>query len=137
MKHLFVSYKLALKLKEKGFNEACLALYSRKGELTSLDAIDYEELRGVINSHTNYNFPCTAPLYQQVVDWLDSKGIHIQITPEFYQDGINWNFQVWEYDSKAYDCVSDRSSMMYGDNHEYPTRIDAINGAIEEALKLI
>jgi len=128
MKELFVSYELALKLKEKGFNEECFGFYWKKSHIFVYEISD---------KRTNDSNYFGAPLYQQAVNWFDSKGIHIDITPEFYKDGINWNFQVWEYDPNGYKCTSDRSSGMYGDNHEYPTRKDAIIGGIQKALKYI
>lgn len=67
LQELFVPYELALKLKEKGFNEPCLATYPTenysvfiKGEL-------------LFSSITNTDNRCHAPLYQQVVDWLRLK----------------------------------------------------------------
>ena len=40
MKEQFVTYEIALALKELGFNEACFAVFDRKGELTGIDFID-------------------------------------------------------------------------------------------------
>jgi len=138
MKNLFVPYKLALQLKKKGFNEDCFAGYSciTKGNSKH----HYLIIKEGINEGTwigYHKIVLLAPLYQQVIDWFDKKGIHIDITPEFYKDGINWNFQVFEYAPDFFMCTSDRSTMMYGDNHEYPTRRDAIIGAIKKALELV
>jgi len=136
MKHLFVPYKLALKLKEKGFKEECICGYNSFKLLTS--KVSYSTGNDCeCRWDDRYDTDVRAPLYQQVIDWFDKKGIHIDITPEFYKDGINWNFQVFEYAPDFFNCTSNRSSMMCGDNHEYPTRKDAIIGGIKEALKLI
>lgn len=144
MKHLFVPYELALKLKEKGFNEPCIAF------IPDDDHTDQEFLQSQYFVHNSDNKGVTvvnlcAPLYQQVIDWLDSKNIHISIHPEFYKDGINWNWQVLEYDPNGeedplthrYSYTTHRSTGMYGDNGEYPKRMDAVRAAIEEALKLV
>lgn len=37
MKHLFVPYKLALELKEKGFDEPCLGFYSSSANANDKD----------------------------------------------------------------------------------------------------
>lgn len=151
MNHLFVPYELALKLKEKGFNEQCLAAYvyvtnsNNNIGLRGCGAIWFTVDGIYQNSLYEDEIICTAPLYQQVIDWLDSKNIHISIHPEFYKDGINWNWQVFEYDpngkkdpiSSRYSYTTNRSTMLYGDNGEYPKRMDAVKAAIEEALKLI
>jgi hypothetical protein len=146
MKELFVSYSTALILKEKGFDEPCFGIYDDKGNWSvvrfdgkthTVNNSYYFHLKRQSPDHLELDKICAAPLYQQVIDFLDKKGIHINITPEFYKNGINWNFQVWEYDPNGYKCTSDRSTGMYGDNGEYPTRLEAIIGAIEKALKLI
>ena len=67
MNHLFVPYKIALQLKEKGFNEDCLAYYQQK--------LGAEVLRFIWEEDTNpfnnlLSDTITAPLYQQVIDWF-------------------------------------------------------------------
>ncbi len=63
MKHLFIPYELAVKLKELGFKEDCFGYYgySKKLHINSnyKDAYNLKEL-------------VIAPLYQQVVDWLEA-----------------------------------------------------------------
>lgn len=64
MKNLFVPYGLALKLKEKGFNEPCLALFNNS---------DKPVIAGntpVFNSKTEDDSIICVPTYQQVVDWF-------------------------------------------------------------------
>ena len=66
MKHLFVPYELAVKLKEKGFNEPCFAVYNnlRNGHIDLLSKrYGKNEMISLV----------AAPLYQQVVDWLREK----------------------------------------------------------------
>lgn len=68
---LFVTYDIALKLKELGFNEECV------GYFHSVEFSWVEDLtRGATttNSQQNlYESDCTAPLWQQVIDWLLEK----------------------------------------------------------------
>ncbi len=150
MKYLFVPYNLALLAKEKGFNEMCFYHYNPNGVQIDKYCCANEETDNTvclleIISYKYDNDWVEAPLYQQLIDWLDSKNIHISIHPEFYKDGINWNWQVFEYDSNGkedpisnrYSYTTNRSTPMYGDNGEYPTRILALEAAILEAFKLI
>lgn len=110
MKKQFVTYKIALKLKELGFNEKCDAIYN------PMFLID-----GCWQTTNTYikNFPkteegvCAAPLWQQAIDWLREKHqIHIQITSasnireeigykyhtraanKLYDSGINFNSKI-------------------------------------------
>lgn len=145
LKSLFVTYKLALKLNEKGFdNIDCFGYY--QGEVLMLRTCNNTQtLNDTPDTKSFYNggyagmipYRRLAPLYQQVTNWLEKKGFYVDITPEFYKTGINWNFQIFEYSPKDYDCVSNNSTGKFGDNGEYPTRIDALTKAIEESLKLI
>jgi hypothetical protein len=62
MKEQFVPHEIALKLKEKGFDEPCLGYF---------DPL-YKKLviweNGSTNSTSNWVY---APLWQQVIDWLE------------------------------------------------------------------
>lgn len=65
MKHLFVSYELAVLAKEKGFEQECLAHYNKQEEL-------------ILSGHTQYaldkyNLGIQAPIYQQLIDWFREK----------------------------------------------------------------
>lgn len=158
MKHLFIPYELAKLAKEKGFNEPCMYAYCEQGGwnkysrsrepiifVLKTDGNPFGQFfqgknwNRVIEPNTKSKVHCSAPLYQQIIDWLDSKGLHIDITPEFYRDGINWNWQIFWYLPKEKQTIDKfyGGTAMYGDNNEYPTRIEAVNKAIEEALKLI
>lgn len=89
----FVPYKLAVKLKEKGFKEECLSYYTTEYTLYNnvitltddkylcVSDIDYEEFLVSHNSikYTNGNY-VDAPTISQVLKWLrEEKNIHIEI----------------------------------------------------------
>lgn len=79
MKEQFCSYNIALKLKELGFDEPCIAYYfNRYGdvELFSEFVIDHSKM--VFYTHSEYE--TIAPLWQQAIDWLREKyKLHIEI----------------------------------------------------------
>ena len=113
MKNLFVPYEIALKLKEKGFNEQCLAVYNSSKTFIPIDSFK-SETDLVKNSELNENGQfCTAPLYQQVIDFLKSKGYHLQERLE------------------GWFIVETKSGK------ETTDEVMTIDYAIEEALKLI
>lgn len=66
MEHLFVPYDLALKLKEKGFNECCFGFFDPLHN----GLVIYNDERENLNSEMSW---VSAPLYQQTVDWLREK----------------------------------------------------------------
>ncbi len=86
MKKLFVPYELAIKLKINGFNEPCLGFYSTKyvDSKKSFEPklfITENELETLLIRKVEKD--CSAPLYDQVIDWLENKGIDIKIHKKF------------------------------------------------------
>ena len=63
---MFVPYEIALKLKEKGFNETCFGFYTNEGLL-------YSEGWGYKKNNNVYETETLAPLYQQVFKWFRDK----------------------------------------------------------------
>lgn len=85
MKNLFVNYEIALKLKQLGFDEGCIAYYHNRNEPYFCEHLDRS--RFVINSTSEkifYDSDCTAPLYQQVIDWFrEEHNISVGVTTIF------------------------------------------------------
>ena len=67
MKEQFVTYEIALKLKELGFDEECLGAYIP-------DENNYLEIGGIFKECKSL---IKAPLWQQAIDWLNSKNLYI------------------------------------------------------------
>jgi hypothetical protein len=118
IKGLFVTYEIALKLKEKGFNEQCLAFFNGVGDdmLQPIDTdfINFREIGECI----------AAPLWQQVFTWLrDVHDIDINIEtgglPKMYAVFV----KDWIYENEK-----DRALFTYEDAQEQ---------AILKALELI
>lgn len=96
MKDLFVPKELSIKLKLKGFNEPCLFIY-RGGDLYCSGVGGYlSDMAGgknnemldeflVNQSKGNEHYWVTAPLWQQVIEFLQEKYIWI------YQDPFGWH----------------------------------------------
>lgn len=127
MRHLFVPYEIALELKAKGFDEPCLYHWERGADNHGWGLFSSGEWICVKDLITPYydkdNNICgefSAPLYQQVVDWFDSK--NIVIIPTYSSD-------VWGYK------ILYRTGEIW--NNEWLYRHQAMEAAIKEALKLI
>lgn len=86
MKHLFLPYELALIAKEKGFDEKCLAYYVNESKEFRLNA-------DKVFSNTSYtgtrDFLTTAPLYQQIIDFLNEIGDKKHLNTYVVYDGFN------------------------------------------------
>ena len=97
MKEQFVTYEIALKLKELGFDEQCL-MYFDKEELNYCP-------HWFNNSSLIPNGDISAPLWQQVIDWFREKhDITIDIA-KIYNGTDNYHFALnleWEYFEGTY-----------------------------------
>lgn len=121
LKHLFVPYKLAIKLKEKGFNKPCFGYYN--------DFLNKPELKIKPTKRNDEYLDqlCVAPLYQQVVDWFRKKYMI-----EIYIRGCKkiGNFGGYEY------VIGDNAIIISKQNN-FTEYYEALDKAIEIALKLI
>ena len=139
----FCSYKIALKLKELGFNEKCLASYYTddernygKGDIydcrrklsSSIDFDPFKEEFDNFYINSNETYYVSAPLWQQVIDWFKEKhNMYIEITYEggLQKDTSLYSFQIWS------NQTSNKSDKM----NYYKCREKAILKAIELCQK--
>lgn len=141
MENLFVPYDLALKLKEKGFDEPCFTWYEVH------DLYKEHELNNFLlyRNHNRFVNDISAPLYQQVIDWLREKHeIEASITyfrKEFrkrqnikkYSGYVNLTkFQKDEYDADEDWMESLKYEIELPSTDDY---YEALNMTIEESLK--
>lgn len=129
MTKLFVSYDIALKLKEKGFNEKCITYYTAdSNKLTlvqgynNLMFADYVHLSNTIKS-----IPC--PLYQQVIDWFDDiHKIRIDLTHSDSTGKYNYTIWKWNFDNNIGKWERISCLGLYSSKEE--RNINAINHAL-------
>ena len=76
MQEQFVTYEIALKLKELGFDEECLKLWEHTEFYTVL--VSPREYKKVISERF-----IKAPLWQQVIDWFREKHNMSILIPSF------------------------------------------------------
>lgn len=135
MKHLFLPYSLALKAKEKRFNEPCFGVYTTHvfKDVYELDLEQYMnfEFEDTMNDKFSLDSKCcSAPLYQQIVDWLREKhNLHINLAVNQFGYGFMYSI----IDIKASKCVK---FLTGGANHKF-SYYEALSFAIEQALNLI
>ncbi len=125
MNEEFVTYEIALKLKEKGFDEECLAYYTSEYTLYTnkvvlcddkyleVAEIDYEECLRSYNTRKDrlLRTIVDAPTIPQVLKWLRKKKIVVSILPAGYnkETGLPGYYYVI-YDVAEY----------FWKKHEYP-----------------
>lgn len=150
MNKLFVPYELALLAKEKGFDEPCFAawfkytiLNDKKIELTKPKDSIYGENFLFKNSLEIFidnsisgkgdGAKCSAPLYQQLVDWFREKHkLYIEVSWITTNDEINHKVNFWYMITKEDVLEFDLESPK-----EFDSYYEALNKALTEAFKLI
>lgn len=123
----FCSYEIALKLKELGFDEDCTAYYKSEctGENTLLSEFTLDHSKTVFYTQTNNNREISAPLWQQVIDWLDTNCNLLVVTTRDKIFGYNWKI-AGKKNKSIYDCAV-----------TYQRLYDAREQAILKAIELI
>lgn len=140
IKSLFVTYEIAIKLKEKGFDEPCFRGYNSAYTENNKPVL-HDFVYGELQTNTMYEKRrladvnvCTAPLWQQVIDWLRiNHNIDISIT------NCNNRNDEWEY--RLYSMIlSEKHNLDYDSSFNklfFNTYEEAKQAAIEHALTLI
>jgi hypothetical protein len=147
----FVPYEEALELEQLGFDESCFTHSKHKKKC------EYHEQPGgcpLPNIHCNYP-DCTVdesiesiplPTYSQVFRFFrDKHSLYVHSVPEFYLDGINFNWQIlWRIPKERWDKDKDgrvrtftTGTLWYGDNGEYPTQEDADLAILRKLIQLV
>jgi hypothetical protein len=139
MQKEFIPYEQALELKELGFDYQCVNYYSHYGN--GQVHLNNLVLCSKIGVETNNDKGILAPLYQQAFRWFREKyGLYHTIWPEFYKDGINFNWQIlfWYLPKDEWTkyVISDRT-MEYEDNGEYPTQEEAELACLEKLIEIV
>lgn len=135
MERQFVTYEIALKLKELGFDEECFAHYQNSKTiipkcaiLKSSGQLYYKQNN--INPANQYGDEfCTAPLWQQAIDWLfDKHGLYLMITVNPYSEINLFNGYKIYSDDEDLKCIVNQETQCWS---YYKAREQAILKAIE------
>ena len=125
MEKEFVTYEIALKLKELSFDEVCLAVYfNNKFQLVKGFNINNVDLHVA-----NEIDAVLAPLWQQAIDWLREKyNIHISL-------GYSVHHKLYNY--RIDSSVIMMKRIIYWDSNYEKLREQAILKALELINKTI
>ena len=132
MKEQFVTYEIALKLKELGFDEKVCALY-RYERLYPI--LGFEKINSVKQS------VIAAPLWQQVISWLKNEcKLEIEVfkwvAKCYHNEELATPHYLFDID-KAFEYTNDWIYQSINDDLKYHTYEEAREQAILKAIELI
>lgn len=133
-----VSYKLAVELCKKGFNEECVKVYdcSEESSFTLDRNIETNESYAYLHDKIEYSF-VTAPTYQDVEEWFSANhDIDFIVDLAFSQHPAHNNGD-WMYEGYEVIVWKDKHVALDLTAMCFTNKYDALNKAFEEALKLI
>ena len=133
MKKLFLPYEISIKLKKLGFDESCFCWYN----FYAVDILEHGYNRNsdgwLQGNH------CSAPLYQQVLDWLrENHNIHIEIQT-FGDKETSLTYRYWlvniqksnRLDLALLECSDESTSK------EYTSYYEALNDGIIKQTNIL
>jgi hypothetical protein len=116
----FLTYELALKLKEVGFNEPCMGYYDCE-----------RDLKLVPNKNKFLSCEYAAPLYQQVFRWFREKhNLYVVIIPTVT---MYWTFKTMT----VVEGIVDAPPYNHVDANDYPTYEEAEIESVKELIKIV
>ncbi len=163
MKHLFIPYELAVIAKQKGFNEECLAYYSKldypiddSGDKFNECKIlfikcenSFDEIKVIDIENEDAMFHWTEGTYIRG-DHSRCALVGEDISAPLYQQIVDWFrekhqmfvFVVFDQGIFNYGVIRHKSRLVYSGNPTYKggniyTYYEALNEAIEESFKIL
>lgn len=123
MQEQFLPYELALKLKELGFNEECIATFD---EDENFELQDFEQNYDTFPSHI-----IAVPLWQQAFEWFEEKyDFHINI----FGDGFNGELKGFYYSITEEGWINYYESIDSG--KWYDTKEEARQACLEKLIEI-
>jgi hypothetical protein len=110
MEKEFVAYKLAVKLKELGFNDPCFNLYDfRTKELMYKIPNIGEVVMFKYDNHNKTNH-ISVPTFSQAFRWFESKGYRNYVASNQFGGKVNYWFAITPPEELTYSDVEGRST---------------------------
>lgn len=122
----YISLEAARLLKEKGYNEEVELFYNTLGELMNVSDLFCCEVAD--NTQMAKYYYLSAPSKAETIDWLESKGIMIEITIDI--DECEWIFNI--VDKEKFITIGHPR-----DGEFFTDRLEAEEAAIIKALELL
>lgn len=131
----YVSLEAARLLKEKGYNEVVESYYDTLGEINDVRSIFQNSVADNSFLHRFGDY-YAAPTKSEAIDWLERKGIVIELNYDdhSHMDNARWEYFIYTHDKDGWleAMVCSRTK-----NNYYKTRLEAEEAAIIKALELL
>lgn len=101
MKEQFVTYEIALKLKELGFDEKCLGYFNNTENLTI--GIDVPDKSLLLTNKGKAANACLAPLWQQAISFLKEKKVLIA------ERWDGWEYGDYDWEDFLYSSTKEKA----------------------------
>jgi len=148
MKEQFVTYEIALKLKELGFMDPCAGYFTLKNEFNTFDEsnfeLNYNSFSDQYINNVHDEFP-TAPLWQQVINWIEkSHNLFVDVNfsklkeNDDEEDIVIWEFKInekWTIGKEWYDYSYGFKPIKFRSG--YTSKHEAFEQAILESINFI
>lgn len=112
----YISFEAARLLKEKGYDIRCDYVYTPDGRIISLKMLS--------NWSDDY---LSAPTKTEVIDWLESKGIMIEVFSARIGENRKW----------CYSIINTKTDITIETPYKFSTRLEAEDAAIIKVLELL
>ena len=143
----FVSYGIAVRMKELGFDEPCLTNYCNEGKLQPLNYTFHVTNSDLSKIPRIDKGVCTAPLWQQAIIWLSEvHNIEVDASRYTYSGGIYqgkvFAWFVDQYDPKYNHELEDNENHWIintrkSQGYDFKSKHDALKEGISFALTLM
>lgn len=119
----FVSYKIAVKLKEKGFTIPTKSIFGMYNEIgvfhTLTTSADYSTCDSGFKYRCYYNYDdfderdFIAPTIHQVLKWLRDKFfLHISQKPYPCEDGLMWMYEIRKFNKYTVFVIANKTGFV-------------------------
>ncbi len=106
----FITYELAVKLKEKGFRKPCILYYNSDKVRTWFNEPDIA--KNFIPT-TLGNDDVLAPTISQVLKWLRDKFfLHISQKPYSCEDGLMWMYEIRKFNKYIIFVIANKTGFV-------------------------
>ena len=133
-----VPVDIAVQLKNRGFNEPCFMIYNEDGILEECVNVNSNKLHALDYNHFDGLPECiSAPLYQQVVNWLERRCSTLIETFRGDDGFLDLGVRVWEDHGSDENVHGDYGYMEKYNSYSTRDMRECLNEGIREALKLL
>lgn len=124
----FAPYALAVKLKEKGFKEKCIAYYDVNDNVELLYNTQYTDYMlpcqytDLLQSHNtgeaekqpdDSEYCADAPTISQVLKWMrENYSLHISTKPYPCEDGLMWLYEIRKFSKYISSVVANKTGFI-------------------------